>query len=67
MKAKEILKKYRAMKTDELEKELLKQNKDFAVLKLEVSAKKNKNYSQVLKHKKDISRLLTIQNESRDK
>lgn len=67
MKAKEILKKYRAMKTDELEKELSKQNKDFAVLKLEVSAKKNKNYSQVLKHKKDISRLLTIQNESRDK
>lgn len=66
MKSKEFIKKYRGMRPVELDRELEKQNKEFAILKLEVSGKKNKNYSSVKKHKKDISRLLTIKNESKD-
>jgi ribosomal protein L29 len=67
MKAKEQLKKYRDMKPAEIEKEIEKQNKDFAVLKLEVAGRKNKNISSVSMHKKIISRLLTIKNENKDK
>jgi len=67
MKAKETINKYRSMKPLELEKELLKQNKDYAILKLNVSGKKHKDFSVVAKYKKNISRLLTIQNESKEK
>lgn len=67
MKSKEIIKKYRGMKPAELNKELEKQNKDFTVLKLEILAKKNKKCSLIGKHKKNISRLLTIKNENKDK
>ena len=67
MKTKEIIKKYRSMKAAELESEIKKQHKDYAVLKLDVAAKKNKNFSAVKKHKKDIARLLTIQAEIKEK
>jgi len=67
MKTNEIIKKYRSMKPTELDNELNKQNKEFAVLKLEVLGKKNKNHSSIMKHKKNISRLLTIKNENKDK
>lgn len=66
MKSKELIKKFRSMKSLELDKELIKQNKDFALLKLNVSGRKNKNYSAIAKHKKDISRLLTIKNENKE-
>ena len=63
MKSKETIKTYRNMKLLELKKEIEKQNKEYALLKLEVSGKKIKNYSLISRHKKNISRLLTIKNE----
>lgn len=67
MKTREQLKKYRDMKPAEIDKEIEKQNKEFAILKLEVAGRKNKNISSVSIHKKNISRLLTIKNENKDK
>lgn len=55
------------MKVSELDSELIKLNHEFAVLKLEVSGRKNKNHALISKRKKDLSRLLTIKNEIKDK
>lgn len=63
MKSTETLKKFRSMKPAEIEKEIEIQNKNLAVLKLQVAGRKNKNHSAVIKHRKEIARLLTVKNE----
>lgn len=67
MKISETLNKYKAMKQSEIDKEITGKNREIAILRLEVAAKKNKNYSAISKKKKEIARLLTIKNQNKDK
>ena len=60
MKRVETLKKYQAMKTAELNKELIIAEKNCAILRLSVSSGKEKQYSKIKSVKKDIARIKTI-------
>lgn len=60
MKILENIKKFRAMTTANLEKELKSVQKEYTMLSLKVKVGKEKNVSASNKLKKDIARIKTI-------
>lgn len=60
MKNTESLKKYRAMKIDDLKKELKAVQKEHALCSLKVGAGKEDNFSQISKLSKNIARINTL-------
>jgi len=60
MKNTESLKKYRAMRIEDLKKELKAVQKEHALCSLKVGAGKEDNFSQISKLSKNIARIKTL-------